>query len=83
MPALREPANPPAAASPPAITVEELPEELREELPEGTPQELPPQAVVHYHFPVEIEVRAAPDTTDPHEAARLALQWLTEGLHSL
>lgn len=39
--------------------------------------------IVHYHFPVEIEVRAAPETIDPNEAARLALQWLTDGLHSL
>jgi hypothetical protein len=40
-------------------------------------------AVVHYHFPVEIEVRAAPEAADPTDAARLALRWLTDGLHSV
>jgi hypothetical protein len=39
--------------------------------------------ILHYHFPVEIEVRAAPRTAEPEAAARLALRWLTEGLHSL
>ena len=39
--------------------------------------------VVHYHFPVEIEVRATPEAPDPVAAARLALRWLTEGLHAL
>jgi hypothetical protein len=43
----------------------------------------PGETVVHYHFPVEIEVRGAPEAPDPEAAARLALRWLTEGLHSL
>jgi hypothetical protein len=41
------------------------------------------ETLVHYHFPVEIEVRAAPPAPDPAEAARLALRWLAEGLHAL
>jgi hypothetical protein len=48
----------------------------------GTPEEAA-GTVVHYHFPVEIEVRAAPEAADPETAARLALQWLAQGLRSL
>jgi hypothetical protein len=40
-------------------------------------------AVIHYHFPVEIEVRAAPDPIDPEDVVRLALQRLTAGMESV
>ena len=51
-------------------------------------QEADPEAdlgapVVHYHFPVEIEVRATLEAADPMAAAQLALRWLTQGLHGL
>jgi hypothetical protein len=41
------------------------------------------QAVIHYHFPVEIEVRAAPAPIDPEDVVRLALQRLTAGMDSV
>lgn len=41
------------------------------------------RAVIHYHFPVEIEVRAAPDPIDPDDIIRLALQRLTAGVESV
>jgi hypothetical protein len=41
------------------------------------------RAVIHYHFPVEIEVRSAPDAIDPEDVIRLALQRLTAGMESV
>lgn len=41
------------------------------------------RSVVHYHFPVEIEVRAAPDPVDPEEIIRRTLLRLTQGLENL
>jgi hypothetical protein len=43
----------------------------------------PDATVVHFHFPVEIELRSAPEAADPQAAAQLALRLLTEGLHGL
>jgi hypothetical protein len=41
----------------------------------------PPDAtVVHYHLPVEIEVRAAPAPVDPDALAKQALLGLARGL---
>ena len=37
-------------------------------------------AVVHYHLPVEIEVRAAPAPIDPDALAKQALLGLARGL---
>jgi len=41
------------------------------------------QAVIHYHFPVEIEVRAAPEAIDPEDVIRRALERLTAGMESV
>lgn len=41
------------------------------------------RSVVNYHFPVEIEVRAAPDPVDPEEIIRQTLLRLTQGLENL
>ncbi|HKE86166.1 MAG TPA: hypothetical protein VKB50_20540 [Vicinamibacterales bacterium] len=41
------------------------------------------RAVIHYHFPVEIEVRSAPNAIDPEDVIRLALQRLTAGMDSV
>lgn len=41
------------------------------------------QTVIHYHFPVEIEVRAAPDAIDPEEIARETLRRLINGMRSV
>ena len=38
------------------------------------------RAVIEYRFPVEIEVRAAPDPVDATAIAEAALQQLTDGL---
>lgn len=40
------------------------------------------RSVIHYHFPVEIEVRAAPDPIDPEEIVQQALHRLAQGLES-
>jgi hypothetical protein len=56
-----------------------LPEPLVTSEPGGAEGE----AVVHYHFPVEIEVRAGTAAPDPEAAAMLALRRLAEGLHGL
>jgi hypothetical protein len=40
------------------------------------------RAVIHYHFPVEIEVRGAPDGIDPEHAVRRALLRLAQGLEN-
>jgi hypothetical protein len=40
------------------------------------------ETVVHYHFPVEIEVRTAPAAPPAHDLVALALRRLTEGLDS-
>jgi hypothetical protein len=41
------------------------------------------QTVIHYYFPVEIEVRAAPDPLDPETIVRATLQRLAQGLRSV
>lgn len=41
------------------------------------------RSVIHYHFPVEIEVRAAPDPVDPERVAELALARLAQSLRSV
>jgi hypothetical protein len=41
------------------------------------------ETVVHYHFPVEIEVRAGTTAPDPEATAMLALRRLAEGLQGL
>jgi hypothetical protein len=41
---------------------------------------LPEATVVHYHLPVEIEVRAAPAAIDADAVAKKALLGLTRGL---
>ncbi len=41
------------------------------------------QTVVHYYFPVEIEVRAAPDSIDPEEIARETLRRFVQGMRSV
>jgi hypothetical protein len=38
------------------------------------------EMVVHYHLPVQIEVRAAPEPVDPDALARHALLGLARGL---
>jgi hypothetical protein len=83
MPALPEPVDATGAASPPVMIVEDMPppDDQWPDMVAASDQEI--GTIVHYHFPVEIEVRAAPETADPSEAARLAMQWLTDGLHSL
>jgi hypothetical protein len=83
MPATSGPVDATGAASPPVRIVENMPpsDERWSDMVAASDQEI--GTIVHYHFPVEIEVRAAPETIDPNEAARLALQWLTDGLHSL
>jgi hypothetical protein len=40
-------------------------------------------SVIHYYFPVEIEVRAAPDALDPEEVVSLALSRLGQRLESM
>jgi hypothetical protein len=70
--------DPGAGGGPP----ERLPEEAAV-LQETDPETDMGAPVVHYHFPVEIEVRAAPEAADPRAAAQLALRWLTQGLHGL
>lgn len=41
------------------------------------------RAVIHYYFPVEIEVRAAPASTDFEAVIQEALRRLAQGLRSL
>ncbi len=41
------------------------------------------QTVVHYHFPVEIEVRAAPEPIDPEAIEEQVLARLAQSLTSL
>lgn len=41
------------------------------------------QTVIHYHFPVEIEVRAAPDPIDPKQIADNVINRLTQGYRSV
>ena len=41
------------------------------------------RSVIHYHFPVEIEVRAAPDPVDAEAIIEAALRRLASGLRSL
>lgn len=41
------------------------------------------RASVHYYFPVEIEVRAAPDPLDPEEIIERTLRRLAQSLESL
>lgn len=40
------------------------------------------EAVIHYYFPVEIEVRAAPDPIDPDQLADMALLRLARQMES-
>jgi hypothetical protein len=40
------------------------------------------QAVIQYHFPVEIEVRGAPEGMDPDEIVALTLRRLARGLEN-
>jgi hypothetical protein len=52
--------------------------------PVGEPDLVPaPEAAqpgVQYYFPVEVEVRAAPERVDPYAVAELALGWLADDL---
>lgn len=41
------------------------------------------RGIIHYHFPVEIEVRAASGQIDPEDLIRLTLRRLTAGLESV
>ncbi len=41
------------------------------------------RSVIHYFFPVEIEVRAAPDPIDPEEIVQETLRRLARGLRSV
>ncbi len=41
------------------------------------------QAVIHYHFPVEIEVRASPEAVDPEALVAAVLDRFTRGLDAL
>jgi hypothetical protein len=41
------------------------------------------RATIHYYFPVEIEVRAAPDPPDAEEIIQETLRRLERGLRSL
>ena len=41
------------------------------------------QSVIHYHFPVEIEVRAAPDPVDPEKIKEDTMERLIRGIESL
>jgi hypothetical protein len=41
------------------------------------------QTVIHYHFPVEIEVRAAPDPIDPEAIAKETLRRFVQGMRSV
>ena len=41
------------------------------------------RAVIHYHFPVEIEVRAAPDPVHPDVIVDRTLRRLARGIKSL
>lgn len=41
-----------------------------------------PEGEVHYHFPVEVEVRALPEAMDPDEIVERALERLTRALES-
>lgn len=40
------------------------------------------RTVVHYHFPVEVEVRAAPDPPDPEELLVAIADRMTTGLEN-
>jgi hypothetical protein len=44
------------------------------------PGALPEATVIHYHLPVEIEVRVAPAAVDPDALAKQALLGLARGL---
>jgi hypothetical protein len=41
------------------------------------------QSVIHYHFPVEIEVRAAPEFVDIDEIVQATLSHLAQSLESV
>ncbi len=41
------------------------------------------RSVIHYYFPVEIEVRAAPDPLDPEAIVQETLRRLARGLRSV
>ncbi len=41
------------------------------------------QSVIHYHFPVEIEVRAGSEPVDVEEIVQTTLRRLTQGLESV
>jgi hypothetical protein len=64
-----------AAGSPPPAYFEAGAEEASEEA--GAEE-----TVVHYYFPVEIEVRAAPDAVDADEIVRLTLDRLATRLEN-